>query len=136
MKSSPTVDGFLATLDSPHLPAIHALRAVIRSTSPEIGEGIKWNAPSFHTTEHFATMRISGPRPLQLILHLGARKSAVPAGAIEDPTGLLTWLGPDRAAISFAGPEAVADNAEALRELIRQWMRYVPGGANSSTVGT
>lgn len=135
MKSPPTVDSFLATLDSPHLPTIHALRAVIRSASPEIGEGIKWNAPSFHTTEHFATMRISGPRPLQLILHLGAKKSAMPAGAIEDPTGLLTWLGPDRAVIPFAGPEAVADSADALRELLRQWMRYVPGGAISSTVG-
>ena len=99
---------------------------MVRSAAESIGEELKWNAPSFHAGEHFATMRLNGKPPLQLILHLGAKKSAMPAGAIDDPEGLLRWLGPDRACVGFAGPGAVAARADALRAILRQWLPHVP----------
>ena len=123
---TPSVDAYLATLDHPRLPDILALRALIRDLDPAIGEEIKWNAPSFFTTEHFATMRLVGKPPLQLILHLGAKKQTMPGGAIDDPSKLLTWLGPDRACINFDEEGAVTAHRDALQAVVRQWLTHVP----------
>ncbi|MGN7724866.1 DUF1801 domain-containing protein [Luteimonas sp. 22616] len=125
-RSAPSVDQFLAELDHPLKSDIETLRQIILSTAEGVGEEVKWNAPSFHTGEHFATMRLNGKEPLQLILHLGARKSQLPPGAIQDPAGMLTWLGPDRACINFSGPGVVSNRAGALAEILCQWVQHVP----------
>jgi len=52
------VEAFLASLDHPFKPEILALRQVILGADPSIAEGIKWNAPSFRTSEYFATMHL------------------------------------------------------------------------------
>ncbi len=124
-----SVDDFLVDLDHPLKDEIHRLREVILRSDPSIGESIKWNAPSFHTSEHFATMRLNGKPPLQLILHLGAKKSAIPTGAVQDPGKLLTWLGPDRACVNFGEHRAVATSSHQLQAIIRQWLDHVPGQA-------
>lgn len=121
-----SVADYIAGLPEPLRSEVEALRGVIRSAADGIGEEVKWNAPSFCMSEHFATMRLNGKVPLQLILHLGARKNFIPRGAIEDPTGLLRWLGPDRACVDFASPGAVAARASALQAIVRQWLRHVP----------
>ncbi|MFD0737726.1 DUF1801 domain-containing protein [Lysobacter koreensis] len=121
-----SVDQFLAGLEHPFKADVEALRQVILSAAEGIGEEVKWNAPSFCTGEHFATMRLPGKVPLQLILHLGAKKRELPPYAIEDPAGLLVWLGPDRACVNFAGPGDVRTRASALRAVLRQWVRHVP----------
>jgi hypothetical protein len=128
-KSSPSVGEFLADLEHPLKPEIEALRQVILSAAEGIGEEVKWNSPSFYKGEHFATMRLNGKEPLQLILHLGAKKSQIPPGAIQDPTGMLTWLGPDRACVNFTGPGAVRSNASALKAVLLQWVKHVPARA-------
>jgi hypothetical protein len=125
-KSAPTVDAFLSELEHPLCDDIEALRRLVLSAGEDVGEEVKWNAPSFFRGEHFATMRLNGKVPLQLILHLGAKKSALPPGAIDDPARLLAWLGPDRACVDFAGPGVVAARAEALLAILRQWVRHVP----------
>lgn len=125
-RAAVSVSAFLAALEHPLARDIDDLRRLILATDPSIGEEIKWNAPSFFTGEHFATMRLNGKQPLQLILHLGAKKSEMPAGAIEDPAGLLTWLGPDRACVDFPGPGTVLARADELAHLLRQWVRQVP----------
>ncbi len=120
------VEAYLAGLDHPRLDDIRALRRLILETDPAIGEAIKWNAPSFHLGEHFATMRLNGKPPLQLILHLGAKnRQPLPAGAIADPAGLLKWLGPDRACIDFAEPGSVEAWRDRLQAILRQWMVHV-----------
>lgn len=121
-----SVEAFIAALDHPLKADIDALRELILSTDARIGEAVKWNAPSFHAGEHFATMRLNGREPLQLILHLGPKKSALPPGTIADPTGLLRWLGPDRACVNFAMPGEVQARGDALRAILRQWIGHVP----------
>jgi len=122
-----TIEAFLKELSHPLLDEIHDLRDVILGSDPAIGEAIKWSAPSFHTSEHFATTRLNGKPALQLILHLGAKKGVLPAGAIKDPGNLLKWLGPDRACITFDGHGSVSAVSLQLQEIIRQWLIHVPG---------
>lgn len=125
-KAALSIDQFLAQLEHPLKLDIEALRRIILSAAKGVGEEVKWNAPSFYTGEHFATMRLDGKVPLQLILHLGAKKQKLPPAAIKDPTGLLKWLGPDRACISFTHPGEVKSCAGALKAILGQWVQHVP----------
>ena len=122
-----SVDDYISGLSEPLQSEVQQLRRLILGAAGDIGEEIKWNAPSFHTGEHFATMRLNGKVPLQLILHLGAKKQhGIAREAIDDPAGLLQWLGPDRACVGFPGTGAVATHADALQAIVRQWVRHVP----------
>src|SRR5262245_31390864 len=125
-KAAAAVESFLVALEHPLKREIVALRDILMSVDPTISEEIKWNAPSFRTSEHFATMHLRAKDSVQLILHLGAKtKRSIPTSAIADPHGLLKWLGPDRASVSFRGREDLAANGEALVTIIRQWIKHV-----------
>lgn len=119
------VDTFLKALAHPQEPTIRRLRAVVLAADPRIGEGIKWNAPSFHLEQrHFATMQLRRTDRVLLVLHLGAAKRAIPKGAITDAEKRLTWLGADRATWSASGVHDVDAHAAALQLLLRQWMAH------------
>jgi len=122
-----TVDAFLAALEHPYKAEIVRLRQFILAADPSIREGIKWNAPSFYTTEYFATFHLRAKAGAQLILHLGAKVQATATTGIviADPAGLLTWLAKDRA--TFTMPSVAAINAQqaALTALIQTWIGYV-----------
>ena len=121
-----TVDAFLARLDHPLKGEIVALRQLLLGIDPAISEEVKWNAPSFRTSAHFATMYLRRTDSVKLILHLGARpKAALPAEAISDPDGLLEWLGPDRASVRIIGMDDLAAKAAPLAALVRQWIQHV-----------
>ncbi|HEX6038321.1 DUF1801 domain-containing protein [Longimicrobium sp.] len=121
------VEAFLAALEHPHKAEILVLRRMILDTDPRIAEGIKWNAPSFRTSEWFATFHLRARTGVQIILHFGARvrdKSAARA-AIADPDGLLEWLGPDRATVKFRDADDVEAKRSAFSAVIRQWITHV-----------
>ena len=125
-KPTATVQSFIDALDHPLKGEIIVLRQLLLNTDPTISEEIKWNAPSFRTSEHFATMHLRAKDSLQLILHLGAKsKRAVPSGAIADPENILKWLGPDRASVTFTGSGGLAQKGDALVAIIRQWITHV-----------
>jgi hypothetical protein len=122
-----SVDAFLEALEHPRKPEMLALRTIILGAAPQIGEGIKWNAPSFRTSEYFATFNLRAKDGVQLVLHLGAKKRADTSGlqAIADPDALLTWLGTDRATVTFRDLADVAAKRAAFVELLRQWVAQV-----------
>ena len=125
-KPAVTVQSFIAALDHPLKQEIAALRQVLLGMDPKISEEIKWNAPSFRTSEHFATMHLRSKNSLQLILHLGARsKRTVPPDAIADPHMLLKWLGPDRASIGITGREELVQKSGPLVAIVREWIKHV-----------
>lgn len=117
------VDAFMATLDAPRKTQVQLLRQAILAIDPSIAEGIKWNAPSFRTQEYFATFNLRGKQGPMLILHLGAKARELPEGGlgIDDPTGLLKWLGKDRAQVVF--DDDVHSRIPALQAILRQWIR-------------
>lgn len=124
--TSAAVDALMASLAHPHKPAIELLRRTLLGLDARIAEGVKWNAPSFRTSEYFATVHLRSKLGLGLILHLGAKARAPARGlAIEDPTRLLQWLASDRALIEFTGLEDLRRKQRALEAVLRQWVKHV-----------
>jgi Domain of unknown function (DU1801) len=125
--TSRAVDAFMGTLEHPCKVGIESMRRLMLGVDPGIREGIKWNAPSFRTTEYFATTNLRSKGGIGVILHLGARVRRRPAGGvkIDDPKELLKWLGKDRAMVEFSSSADLEKKAAAFRAVLRQWIRYV-----------
>ncbi|MFN7134213.1 MAG: DUF1801 domain-containing protein [Myxococcales bacterium] len=118
---------FLSALTHPKKAEINAVRALLLGASPAVREELKWNAPSFYTTEHFATFKLRPETSVQLVLHLGAkvRATAVTGIDVHDPAGLLKWLARDRALVTFSSAADVRARSDAFVALIREWLRWV-----------
>lgn len=128
MSTPSEVDAWLADCEHPQKPLIEALRRAILGADPSIAEGVKWNSPSFRTGEWFATLNLRGPRgasPVRLVLHLGAKRKLAEALAIEDPSGLLEWLGKERAVVAFVDAADLRRKRDALQRLVRSWIGHV-----------
>ncbi|TWH99748.1 uncharacterized protein DUF1801 [Luteimonas cucumeris] len=120
-----SVEDFLAALEHPFKPEILALRTIVLGADAGIAEGIKWNAPSFRTSEYFATFHLRAKEGVQMILHRGARKRDGATVAIGDPEALLEWLGADRASVRFRDLPDIRARQSAFEQIIRQWIRQV-----------
>lgn len=119
------VGEYLDALKHPLRPAILALRKSILSVDSRIEEEVKWNAPSFKITEHFATFRLN-PAPIcQLILHTGAkvrkRKARLP---IDDPHGILEWASMDRAVVDIASSADAKAKTGPLKAILEAWIEH------------
>lgn len=121
------VDAFMAALDHPDKPAIEALRQIILDADPRIREGIKWNAPSFHQQDWFATVHLRSRQGLQVIFHLGAKVKDVDARTVtlKVPNDLLHWLSRDRCLVKFADTQDLQARKTALQEFVRQWLELL-----------
>ena len=125
MDSSAAVDAFMTVLEHPHKAAVGAIRQAILGADRSILEGIKWKAPSFRTTEYFATTHLRAKVGVGVVFHLGAKVRAIPTVSIDDPEELLEWLAKDRAIVSFAGVNDVRAKQSALQRVVRQWITHV-----------
>lgn len=125
--SSAAVDTFMATLEHPFAAEVTVLRSAILGLDPSVQEGIKWSAPSFRTTEYFATTHLRSKVGLGLVLHLGAKVRAQPEGGlvIDDPERILKWLAADRATVELRSADDLQAKLPALLAVLRQWLRYV-----------
>jgi hypothetical protein len=121
------VETFLASLDHPFKQEILALRQIILAADPTISEGIKWNVPSFRTSEYFATMNLRAKSGIGVILHFGAKKTDISSTgvAVPDPDRLLAWLGKDRAMVMFRDLNDIAERRSAFTALVREWIGHV-----------
>lgn len=111
----------------PRQPVIEALRAIILAADDRIKEGVKWNAPSFYTTEHFVTFHLRAQDRVQLILHLGSKTQAdaTVRDAVGDSTVPLEWRAPDRAIATFSSVADVQRHQAAFTRLVRRWIEHV-----------
>jgi uncharacterized protein YdhG (YjbR/CyaY superfamily) len=129
-KPSPEVDAverYLSTLDHPRKKEIEAVRLIILGVSPDIGEGIKWNVPSFRTPKDwFATFNMRAKARVELVFHLGAKaRPGLKAFRLADPAGLVEWLGKDRAMVTLGAGRDIPANRKALEAIVRAWTKHV-----------
>lgn len=125
--TSLAVDAFMQALEHPAKPLIGQLRRTVLDTDAAVAEGVKWSAPSFRTTEYFATMNLRAKAGVGLVLHFGAKLREVAAGpgTIDDPQHLLQWVAKDRATIGFSDAQDLDARRAALQAILRQWIRHV-----------
>lgn len=117
----------MATLEHPFKPVIEAVRTAILGADSAIAEGIKWNSPSFRTTEYFATTNLREKAGLGIVLHLGAKVREVPKAGltVDDPEGLLKWVSKDRAVVVFRDLKDFTAKRGAFVKVIQQWVALV-----------
>jgi hypothetical protein len=117
----------LRELKHPLKSAIKAVRQIILGVDAGIAEGIKWNAPSFRTTEYFATLNLARTKDhVMLILHTGAKPRKLKLrGRVSDPTGLLKWLADDRCLVKFDSVQDVETKRPALAAIVREWIQHI-----------
>lgn len=116
----PDVVAFIAALEPTLKKQVEQIRKTIVGVSTDIHEGIKWNVPSFRTTEWFATFHLR-KEGVRLILHTGAKAKRQVKALPADP--LLEWLGKDRAMITFTDAKDVKAKLPALERLIAEWIK-------------
>lgn len=124
LKTPRTVDQFMAELDHPLKPEIEAVRRIVLDADPAVHEEVKWNAPSFRTTEFFATVHLRARDGVQVVFHTGAKPRDLPGGPmrVDDPAGLVQWLGKDRCLVTLGTAAEIASRKEAFQALVRQWI--------------
>ncbi|KQW04001.1 hypothetical protein ASC66_16155 [Leifsonia sp. Root4] len=117
------VEHYLSALQHPLAGVLTELCTLVRQSDPRVDETIKWNAPSFFISDHFATTGVVPKGGIRLVLHTGAKKRAVPlVVTIDGADGLLEWKGTDRAVVSFDGDEQFEACRERLAAVLPQWI--------------
>ncbi|MEV6373662.1 DUF1801 domain-containing protein [Micromonospora musae] len=115
----------MATLAHPLKSGVEELRSAILASNTEISEHVKWNAPSFRFGgDDRVTFRLRPGDRVQLIFHRGAKvRSDVAEFTFEDPTGLMTWLAPDRGVVTFPDLKTMQSQQAAVVSLVNRWVR-------------
>ena len=118
----PTVEDFLTNLDHPRLEDIRRIRTALVAGDAELGERIKWNAPSFgHDGNDRVTFRLQPGDRFEVVLHRGVQKRDDPF-TFDDPDHLITWAANDRGTTIV--PSQLTDpDEERLVALMRRWLR-------------
>ncbi len=120
-------DALLDRLGHPERRLIDALRRRIAAAAPKAEESVKWNAPSFAMSDHFATLNLRAKRGVQLVLHLGAkpRTDLDMRELVDAPAGLLDWKGPDRAVVAIQDEAHLKRIGPALGRIVKRWATEV-----------
>lgn len=121
------VDAYMQGLTHPLARVVEALRKIILSTDHEIGEEIKWNAPTFF---YSGEMKPFNPKEYKryLVVFNLHRKDCIrlvfPSGArVNDKSGLLEGDYADgRRLALFHNLEEVMRKQPPLQSAIRKWL--------------
>jgi len=117
------VDRYLKTLVHPLKSKIEALRQIILKSDSRIGEGIKWNVPSFHSGEWFATFDLRSKECIQIVFHRGAKVKLVgDSRYVKDDSRILKWITNDRCVARFVSQQDVESKAMALTAVVVEWV--------------
>jgi hypothetical protein len=124
------VDEYIARLKHPLVPVVKALRKSILKTDKEIGEEIKWNAPTFFFS---GEMRPFNPKEYKryIVVFNLFKKDCIrlvfPSGAkVKDASGLLEGDYSDgRRLAIFYSLKDVKSKEKALQKVIAKWLELL-----------
>ena len=124
------VNAYMQKVDHPLVDVIEALRQVILDTDAEVGEHIKWNAPSFFYTGEIKPFDPTEYKRYIIVFNL-FRKDCIrlvfPSGAkINDTSGLLEGDYKDgRRLALFYSMDDVSAKEKAMHAAIKKWLTLV-----------
>ncbi len=109
------MDAWFETYDNPQKVLVQAVREVILDVDDRMSEAIKWKAPTFMFRGNLASFYPRSTKHVALMFHTGA--------TLPDPTGLLEGEGDTSRVARFTDTDDLAAKADALRDLVRAWIR-------------
>ena len=127
MSEPDKVDAYMHRLEHPLGNVVEDLRQLILSTDPEIGEEIKWNAPSFFYSGEMKPFNPKEYKRYIVVFNL-YRKDCIrlvfPSGArVKDNSGLLEGDYADgRRLARFSSVADVKLKKASLQLVIRSWL--------------
>lgn len=129
LSNTEQVTAHIQKLDAAIIPAIEAIRQIILSADPAIGEQIKWNSPSFYYTGEMKPFDPKGYKRdiVVMNLHRGNILLVFPTGArVQDTTGLMEGNYTDgRKLVRLKDLEDVMNKKDALIKVLRDWLTLI-----------
>ncbi|WP_295716020.1 DUF1801 domain-containing protein [Mucilaginibacter sp.] len=122
------VTEYIQKLDGPVAEIVETIRQIVLSTNPEIGEEIKWNAPSFLYTGDMKPFNPKEYKRYIIVMNLHKRILLVfPSGAkVNDTSGLLTGDYADgRRLVYIQDMNDLRSKEAGVRKVILDWLALV-----------
>ena len=121
------VDAYMRQLNHPLSDVVDALRRLILSVDCEIGEEIKWNAPTFFYTGEMAPFDPKEYKRYIVVFNLYQKnciRLVFPKGArVDDKSGLLEGDYADgRRLATFSNMEDVTTKRASIERVIKEWL--------------
>lgn len=125
---SDKVDAYMTTFEHPLKEVMRELRKIILSTSDDIGEEVKWSAPTFYYTGELPPSDPKLFKRYLIVSNVHAKDSimlVLPSGArVDDGSGFLEGTYADgRRLLKFHSLDEVAVKKVQLQAIIREWLR-------------
>jgi len=127
------VDAYMKKLKHPLADVVEALRRIILETDPEIGEEIKWNAPTVFYAGEMAPFNPKEYKRYVVVFNLFKKdciRLVFPSGAkVDDGNGFLQGDYSDgRRLAFFASVDEVRSKRAKLQSVIRKWLAVFDKG--------
>lgn len=122
------VTEYIQKLEAPVAEIVEAIRQIVLSTHPEIGEEIKWNAPSFLYTGEMKPFNPKEYKRYIIVMNLHKRILLVfPGGAkVNDKSGLLEGDYPDgRRLVYIRDMDDLKSKEARIKKVILDWLALV-----------
>jgi len=122
------VTEYIQKLEPPVAGIVEAIRKIVLSTDPEIGEEIKWNAPSFLYTGEMKPFNPKEYKRYIIVMNLHKRILLVfPSGAkVNDTSELLEGDYTDgRRLVYIKSMEDLNKKEVDIRRVIKDWIALV-----------
>jgi hypothetical protein len=117
-----SVNAYMDALDHPLKMEMEAVRSILLKSNKNIGEHVKWNAPSFFVKGGLdkggmATFHPRAKNVVHLIFHNAA--------ALNDDSGILEGEYKDRRMVYFRNMKEVRSKKAALTKVVNLWVEYI-----------
>lgn len=117
------IRAWFAAREDPRSQIVARLCEIIEDADSRVIGEIKWGAPSYRITEHFATTGLPPRGGVRLVLHRGAKaRGDAPRPTVDDAERMLEWRSADRAVLTFGTEAEVRSRRDALIVLLQQWI--------------
>lgn len=126
MKKYKSLEEFFSSQDAEKLQQIMAVRKVILSSSSDLIESLKWNAPNYlYKGEDRVTFNVMNKQnKVKVVIHMGAKKKEDKKGTpvIADPNELVEWNSDIRGVIQFENLNDINLKSKNFKKLIKNWL--------------
>ncbi|QQR64576.1 DUF1801 domain-containing protein [Candidatus Kaiserbacteria bacterium] len=126
MEKYKSLEEFFSGQDAEKLQQIMAVRKVILSSSSDLTESLKWNAPNYlYKGEDRITFNVMNKQnKVKVVIHMGAKKKEDKKGSpvIADPDELVEWNSDIRGVIQFENLNDINLKSKNFKKLIKNWL--------------